>query len=487
MISSIAAIKENLHCLQSLRQGGINDNILSPKVLCSTHRKSYMFDQPCNCILDCEKEHENEYEDLVNFDISVLHWGQMKLLLTELQFLTSHAIKENVNVVYAGSSPGHHLKVLIELMPPSWNWHLYDVNDNEVFYNNKFGKITGVTAKQSFHQNIKNQNMPKNFEELLEYVEMCSLNVYSDKTVKLENEENMNRYLELYTKLTIDHKINENKLQNILKIDAPLAVLSRLKHLKQNLESTNLVIKSFKQNVIVNQKNLDERECYRLLSDLKSKSSNSLLLFISDIRENSKKIDEISTQKDMKKQQNLVLALQPKEALLKFKLPYANFYQKETIYFDGHLILQPYSPPLSHECRLHVIQNNNGSYDYKNYDHCKYSKSMFYFQTNMRTSIFSTKLELPDKTKYSMLVEKGICIDHCFDCNLTQQIIENFFNSVSSIRSLPFDNYSHLLNWITTKLFLVEKHCGISKNKHNKQSNIKDRKKEYELEFHNTL
>jgi cap2 methyltransferase len=55
---------------------------------------------------------------------SVLHWGQRKLLLTEIEFLSlyGHLSKD---VVYAGAAPGTHIAMLIELFP-SHRFHLYD-------------------------------------------------------------------------------------------------------------------------------------------------------------------------------------------------------------------------------------------------------------------------------------------------------------------------------------------------------------------------
>ena len=47
---------------------------------------------------------------------SVEHWGQRKLFVAELEFLTAHAAPGDV-VVYAGAAPGLHLAYLAELFP----------------------------------------------------------------------------------------------------------------------------------------------------------------------------------------------------------------------------------------------------------------------------------------------------------------------------------------------------------------------------------
>ena len=45
------------------------------------------------------------------------HWGQRKLLLTEIEFLTKYGRDEKYTVVYAGAAPGSHLTLLGSLFP----------------------------------------------------------------------------------------------------------------------------------------------------------------------------------------------------------------------------------------------------------------------------------------------------------------------------------------------------------------------------------
>lgn len=47
---------------------------------------------------------------------SVIHWGQRKLLMSEIEFLTLHGHKANL-VVYAGAAPGTHISMLSEMFP----------------------------------------------------------------------------------------------------------------------------------------------------------------------------------------------------------------------------------------------------------------------------------------------------------------------------------------------------------------------------------
>lgn len=47
---------------------------------------------------------------------SVAHWGQRKLLLAEVEFLTQHA-QPGITCVYAGAAPGTHIEFLAQLFP----------------------------------------------------------------------------------------------------------------------------------------------------------------------------------------------------------------------------------------------------------------------------------------------------------------------------------------------------------------------------------
>lgn len=48
---------------------------------------------------------------------TVIHWGQRKLLLSEIEFLTAYGRSEGDVVVYAGAAPGTHTPFLIKLFP----------------------------------------------------------------------------------------------------------------------------------------------------------------------------------------------------------------------------------------------------------------------------------------------------------------------------------------------------------------------------------
>mgnify|MGYP001439167833 CR=1 FL=1 len=56
---------------------------------------------------------------------SVEHWGQRKLLFSEIEFLTLYGDRA-LTVVYAGAAPGTHLNFLAEELFPQHKWILVD-------------------------------------------------------------------------------------------------------------------------------------------------------------------------------------------------------------------------------------------------------------------------------------------------------------------------------------------------------------------------
>lgn len=77
---------------------------------------------------------------------SVLHWGQRKLLLVEIEFLTNYS-NENDIVLYAGAAPGIHIKYLSKLFP-TLSFILYDPNDFSICETDKIKIFQSYFTKE---------------------------------------------------------------------------------------------------------------------------------------------------------------------------------------------------------------------------------------------------------------------------------------------------------------------------------------------------
>lgn len=63
--------------------------------------------------------------DLLSQELPLRHWGQRKLLLTEIDFLNRKRERGSAIAVYAGAADGRHIPLLVE-MYPEIEFHLYD-------------------------------------------------------------------------------------------------------------------------------------------------------------------------------------------------------------------------------------------------------------------------------------------------------------------------------------------------------------------------
>ena len=74
------------------------------------------------------KSSRREYHRRTDEDKIAVHWGQRKLLLSEIQFITLYWDNLDVPIpilVYAGAAPGLHIPFLSQMFPEA-EFHLYD-------------------------------------------------------------------------------------------------------------------------------------------------------------------------------------------------------------------------------------------------------------------------------------------------------------------------------------------------------------------------
>jgi cap2 methyltransferase len=86
---------------------------------------------------------------------TIIHWGQRKLLMTEIMFLTKWGDLSNT-VVYAGSAPGRHIPYLCKLFPHH-KFILVDPNPFGIETNNQITLINGYFDDQIAQQYMGQQ------------------------------------------------------------------------------------------------------------------------------------------------------------------------------------------------------------------------------------------------------------------------------------------------------------------------------------------
>lgn len=84
--------------------------------------------EPLRDLVITEETPEEPYRRRAKEEKRTVHWGQLKLMMTEVHFLTTYWDPEKITnpvVVYAGAAPGEHLPFLSSMFP-TFTFHLYD-------------------------------------------------------------------------------------------------------------------------------------------------------------------------------------------------------------------------------------------------------------------------------------------------------------------------------------------------------------------------
>lgn len=181
---------------------------------------------------------------------------------------------------------------------------------------------------------------------------------------------------------------------------------------------------------------------------LEAREAGHAVLFLSDVRtpivhvESSRERDSI-VMADMALQRDWVLAMRPKAAMLKFRLPYES---GKSRYLSGELLLPVWGGVTTSEARL-IVQPADGVEDVE-YDHDLHSNRMFRFNTVTRAMV-----------SYAPGVDGlvGCQLDSCFDCSaeaiiLSQLIERGFADDLQRTSGSLGERVAELSAWIDFRL-----------------------------------
>lgn len=116
---------DNPHVEQLIFLGAVPEtNIPFRRILLDTDKRE-VYTSFNNLIKASNPQIDKDILNKLNHDEkTVIHWGQRKLLISEIEFLTKHSF-DNQLVVYVGAAPGRHITYLSSLFP-TLVFHLYD-------------------------------------------------------------------------------------------------------------------------------------------------------------------------------------------------------------------------------------------------------------------------------------------------------------------------------------------------------------------------
>lgn len=335
-----------------------------------------------------------------------IHVGQLKLMLTELEFLTEFLENKNDKIlfVYAGSAPSNHLSHIADLFP-NVKFLLVDPNEHVIMF-------------EDIELNVKN-HYNDNFSDQVLYFKLSK---------------------RFRTKENIDEKINIYDFSDNI-----------IKKISRDSEKFSFGVEHQISKII---ENTDYR--YYILEDLfTNELANEIsktkmpLYFCSDIRTNVGKTNFSDLPEDLDILFNSAMQLEwlnimkPIKSMLKFRCPYfnknesfnpekymdifdriknkidfiKNYKNNKFIYFQPYKIyLQSFPGPSSTETRLIVDKETIINNNYYEYDSVEYENKLFYYNKIIRPFCFHNNKEY---------FEFGV--DGCGDCDLMINIYKMYY------------------------------------------------------------
>lgn len=255
---------------------------------------------------------KEEYKEGTFMSRTSLHWGQRKLLISEIIWLVNHWNPEthpSPIFVYPGSIPGRHLNVLIRMFP-QFTYVLYDTDSTE----------QGERRQWDFDTKI--ESMTKNMKNFIQ---------------QRGNKEE--------TKILTDYDLLENNIKQGGVIVVPKYFFDI---------DAEFFAQRFSDNCFLC---VDIRDLNYFTFEKDHKVTNAVVM------------------RDMEIQKKWVQTMKPVSSLLKFRLPWVlpgETWEGTTEYFSGQIYVQAWAPPTSSETRLCTDGTETVKYNNKLYEDMLY-------------------------------------------------------------------------------------------------------------------
>lgn len=352
IIMSIRSLKsDEENELESLINKFQLGELTQPKMKLIFHDKTSQDIYHCNSY-QLKKPYSNKYKKL--------HWGQRKLLLSEIDFFNRVAIdigcdkfkKQNISLVYPGSAHGHHLLIEME-MYPTLVLYLWDPA--------KYNKVLYLADFLRRKMDIPYEYSEKHMEMAKKYVGRVFINMELPNDVFLTYwtnsttgniHKNFGPEYGFFTKKSADYFLKYKKDQ---KDDSPTLFVSDIRLFTKS-EATNALT-------------------FNLVKDYHDTIALRIV---------NEKIRHADYVRDMQLQEDWLEFVKAQYGLFKFKLKTKSFVDKQNTqykYPDGDIILQAWAPIASTETRLFVRPDRKPAF----YNVKKYTDKLKTFNLIMRT------------------------------------------------------------------------------------------------------
>jgi len=146
------------------------------------------------------------------------------------------------------------------------------------------------------------------------------------------------------------------------------------------------------------------------------------------------------SESDMERQRGWLRVLRPLVAMLKFGLPWG---EGTTEYFNGTLVLQPYSSQASTVSRI-IVKREQIDLPDKTYDNQEYEEQLAYHNMLGRVRCFDHGIVFPG-------------LDHCYDCSIFVAVARSYIWRSYPARGIPLlDEAGVVLQFISEALSSIK-------------------------------
>lgn len=288
-------------------------------------------------------------------------WGQRKLLLTEIEFLTEFA-KDGDTVLYIGAAPGTHIPYLAGELFPYVAFVLYDPARFD--FDPVRDGLVNVRIVNDFFRDIDVQE----FQFFTESDMIQAVQHHRSRDHRhVDNRPSWLRSVDKKESKTIVEKSDETPsglVPTTCDIDTPKISVLQQDHGDYSNKNSNAFSPPNQQSDMRPVQTGNPRDAVPAVTTYNSNNyypKQGRLLFISDIRRIQD--DEATVSEDMNRQSIWCSQIKPYAAMLKFRLPYGS---GTTPYLAGELRLQPYTKMRSTETRLVLVHSSDGSCGFVN-------------------------------------------------------------------------------------------------------------------------
>lgn len=333
----------------------------------------------------------NEYSYETSYSITKLgcHYGQRKLLINEIQFLTYYAKQTNI-IIYVGAAPCEHLTVIKHLFPNNKyllidpNYCIIDDDKSVYIYQNPHIISNNAINIYRIYSDKTKPKHQQNGAKILTNIKVLfnDINYTYDMVTPFLNKVNLDTHKQLMINICNDAKLKmknnnilksiENNLdydifiiQDYLDINLLELISLNINEVKSNILFISDLRTSFYKNelsdTLNNYMNISNgpvdadilhNDCLQMLACHYIKPSYAMLkfhppYFYEEWKQYSKYLQDNNTLKQVVEQVSREIFKKDDEFLFK-----EHFNKRHYNYKAERILLQPWAPPISSETRL---------------------------------------------------------------------------------------------------------------------------------------